>query len=139
MANTSILQPLMKASFIRVADVYALLSFQRRAWLQSSHIVNPCTYLAPTAAENEEKQLRGKIKKLDLAEGGIGEGDGKSRAVKINNRSAGQVSSIQSRKGVKAAFPAPSLDIVQQAFQMLDPTGSGTLNPVALREVMLPL
>lgn len=35
----------------------------------------------------------------------------------------------------KPPFPAPTLAMVQQAFQMLDPTGSGTLNPYAIADV----
>jgi len=38
----------------------------------------------------------------------------------------------------KATFPAPTLAMVQQAFQMLDPTGSGTLNPYAIADVPPP-
>ena len=59
--------------------------------------------------------------------------------MKINNRVAGKGGNTQSRKGGKPAFPAPSLEMVQQAFQMLDPTGSGILNPIALREVITQL
>jgi hypothetical protein len=42
-------------------------------------------------------------------------------------------------KGGKPAFPAPTLAMVQQAFQMLDPTGSGILNPYAIADVILSL
>ncbi len=97
--------------------------------------LNPFLFMT---AENEETQLRGKIKGIDLAEGENGVADGKSKAVKIKSRSAAKGSTSQSRVGGKPAFPAPSLELVQQAFQMLDPTGSGTLNPIALREVLTP-
>ena len=39
------------------------------------------------------------------------------------------------KKSSKLSFPAPSIEMVKQAFNMLDPTGSGAVNPYALREV----
>lgn len=38
-------------------------------------------------------------------------------------------------KQSRAAFPAPDVAIVQQAFEMLDPTGAGIINPNALKGV----
>ena len=92
-----------------------------------------------TAAEKEEKKLRGRIQQLDIAPEQMREKeDNKSKAVKINNRSVAKAADKQSRKSSNQAFPAPSVELVQQAFLMLDPTGSGTLNPYALKEVFPP-
>lgn len=96
------------------------------------------THQGRVGAENEEKKLRGRIKKLEIAtDPDTGQSDSKSKAVMISSRSAGTSSNRQGRKPARGAFPAPSLEMVQQAFQMLDPTGSGVLNPLALREVAL--
>lgn len=51
----------------------------------------------------------------------------------------GPAKSKTRKKASKPSFPAPTLAMVQQAFNMLDPHGSGAVNPYALREVMPPL
>ena len=42
------------------------------------------------------------------------------------------------KKAAKPAFPAPSQTMVQQGFQLLDPTNSGFVNPLALSDVSCP-
>ena len=42
------------------------------------------------------------------------------------------------KKAAKPAFPAPSQAMVQQGFQLLDPTNSGFVNPYALSDVSCP-
>lgn len=86
-------------------------------------------------AEREERQLRGRIEEIDIAASDRQKGECKSKAVKIQSNSKG--SERQGRKLLKPVFPPPSLEMVHQAFQMLDPTGAGVLNPIALREASL--
>ena len=50
----------------------------------------------------------------------------------------GAAKSKARKRTSKPAFPAPSMVMVKQAFDMLDPTGSGAVNPYALRDVGLP-
>ena len=90
------------------------------------------------AVEGEEKKLTGRIEKIQLeSEAKPATKGGKSRSVPIAKKTAVSADTRQSKHAAKRNFPAPNLQMVQHAFQMLDPTGSGMLNPHALREVYL--
>ena len=63
-----------------------------------------------------------------------------SKAIAIDGHDSGGKGSAKSKsrkKSVKPAFQAPSVEMVHQAFNMLDPHGSGQVNPAALYQVSM--
>lgn len=94
--------------------------------------------LANAGDDVAEHKIRGKIEDLEIdPDSKLGKQDTGSKAVNIRSKSAHQASVQQARRLGRPPFPSPSLEMVQQAFLMLDPTGSGFINPLALREVIL--